>query len=61
MTRDDLYGHYRRFYVPTNATLVIVGDVDADDVFGRAEKYFGAIPSGGGAGTFSDRRTAAAW
>jgi len=46
MTRDDLYGHYRRFYVPTNATLVIVGDVDADDVFGRAEKYFGAIPSG---------------
>ena len=32
MTRDDLYGHYRRFYVPNNATLVIVGDVDTDDV-----------------------------
>ena len=31
MTRDDLYGHYRRFYVPNNATLVIVGDVDADE------------------------------
>ena len=31
MTRDDLYGYYRRFYVPNNATLVIVGDVDADD------------------------------
>jgi zinc protease len=46
MTRDDLYGHYRRFYVPNNATLVIVGDVDADDVFGRAEKYFGGIPAG---------------
>jgi zinc protease len=46
MTRDDLYGHYRRFYVPNNATLVIVGDVDADDVFGRAEKYLGGIPSG---------------
>ena len=32
MTRDDLYGHYRRFYVPNNATLVVVGDVDTDDV-----------------------------
>ena len=31
MTRDDLYGYYRRFYVPNNATLVIVGDVDTDD------------------------------
>ena len=30
MTRDDLYGHYRRFYVPNNATLVIVGDVETD-------------------------------
>ena len=46
MTRDDLYGHYRRFYIPNNATLVVVGDVDADDVFGRAEKLFGSIPSG---------------
>ena len=31
MTRDDLYGYYRRYYVPNNATLVIVGDVDTDD------------------------------
>jgi zinc protease len=46
MTRDDLYGHYRRFYIPNNATLVIVGNVEADDVFGRAEKHFGSIPSG---------------
>src|ERR671916_2095457 len=30
MTRDDLYGHYRRYYVPNNATLVIVGDVDTE-------------------------------
>ena len=35
MTREDLYGHYRRFYVPSNATLVIVGDVDTDDVLKR--------------------------
>ena len=36
MTRDDLYGHYRRHYVPANATLVVVGDVDTDDVLRRA-------------------------
>ena len=46
MTRDDLYGHYRRYYVPQNATLVIVGDVDTDDVLRRAERHFGAIPGG---------------
>ena len=44
LDRDDLYEHYRRHYVPGNATLVIVGDVDADDVFTRAEKHFGHIP-----------------
>ena len=43
MTRDDLYGHYRRFYIPNNATLVVAGDVDADDVFRRAETHFASI------------------
>src|SRR5829696_484223 len=46
MSRDDLYTHYRRFYVPANATLVVVGDVDTDDVLRRAERQFGRIPSG---------------
>jgi zinc protease len=46
MTRDDLYGHYRRFYIPNNATLVVAGDVDADEVFRCAAKYFGSIPEG---------------
>jgi zinc protease len=46
MTRDDLYGYYRRYYVPNNATLVIVGDVDAVDAVKRAEHYFGRIPAG---------------
>jgi zinc protease len=44
MTRDDLYAHYRRFYVPNNATLVVVGDVDPDDVLRRSERHFAAIP-----------------
>jgi zinc protease len=46
MTREDLYGHYRRFYIPNNAILVVVGDVDADDVLRRASKHFGRIPPG---------------
>jgi zinc protease len=46
MTRDDLYGHYRRFYIPNNATLVVAGDVDADEVFRAAARNFGSIPAG---------------
>ena len=46
MTRDDLYGYYRRFYVPNNATLVIVGDVDADEALRSASRRFGAIAPG---------------
>jgi zinc protease len=46
MTREDLYGYYRRFYVPNNATLVVVGDVDAADIVQRAAAHFGAIPPG---------------
>jgi len=46
MRRDDLFGYYRRYYVPNNATLVIVGDVDADEALGRAQRAFGGIESG---------------
>ena len=46
MTRDDLYGHYRRYYIPNNATLVVAGDVEADDVLRRVERTLGRIPSG---------------
>jgi zinc protease len=46
MTREDLYGFYRRFYIPNNATLVVVGDVDGSDVMRRAEKHFASIPEG---------------
>ena len=45
MSREDLYGYYRSWYVPNNATLVIVGDVDADDALRRAERHFGPIAS----------------
>jgi zinc protease len=47
MTRDDLYGHYRRYYVPNNATLVVVGDVDPDETLRRVEHHFGRVAAGG--------------
>ncbi len=46
MTRDDLYGHYRRYYIPNNATLVVVGDVDTEGALALIERRFGAIPAG---------------
>jgi len=46
MTRDDLYGYYRRFYVPNNATLVVVGDIDTNEALRRIEHHFGGIRAG---------------
>ena len=46
MTREDLYGYYRRHYVPNNATLVIVGDVDRKDALRNVAQRFGAIKPG---------------
>jgi zinc protease len=45
MNIDDLSAWYQKWYAPNNATLVVVGDVIADDVFTLAKEYFGAIPS----------------
>jgi zinc protease len=47
MQRDDLYQHYRRYYVPDNATLVVAGDVDTDQALQRIEHFFGGIEPGG--------------
>ena len=46
MTREDLYGYYRRFYIPNNATLVIVGDVETKDAMRRVVQHFGGIAPG---------------
>ena len=41
LTRDDLYSHYRKFYAPDNAFIVIVGDVDPEDVMKKIRAAFG--------------------
>ena len=42
---EDLQIWYERWYTPENATLVVVGDVDPNDVFALAEKYFAGLKS----------------
>ena len=37
---EDLRAWYKKYYAPNNATIVVVGDVNAADVFELAKKYF---------------------
>jgi zinc protease len=43
MTAADAREWYRDWYVPNNATLVVVGDVDTKEVLKLAKQYFGPI------------------
>ncbi|ARG96613.1 M16 family metallopeptidase [Legionella micdadei] len=43
MTIQDVKSWYRRFYAPNNATLVVVGDVNPDEVYQLAKQHFGQI------------------
>ncbi|MFH2081001.1 MAG: pitrilysin family protein [Pseudomonadota bacterium] len=45
LTAQDARDWYTRWYVPNNATLVVAGDVKADDVIALAKRYFGTIPA----------------
>lgn len=46
MTREDLYAHYKKYYVPNNAIVVAAGDFDADEMLGKIQNAFGKIPRG---------------
>ena len=41
--REAILSHKNRYYVPDNIVYVIVGDVDAEETFGRVEKAFAAF------------------
>lgn len=43
LSRADLESFYRIWYAPNNAVLVVSGDVDADEIFRLARKYYGPI------------------
>lgn len=44
ITLDDLRGFFRRYYVPSNATLSIAGDIDPVRARELVTKYFGSFP-----------------
>jgi zinc protease len=46
MTRDDLYNHYRAFYVPNNAVMAVAGDFDTKSMLARIKELFEPIPAG---------------
>jgi zinc protease len=46
MTRDDLYNHYRYYYAPNNAIIVVVGDFETQAMLKRIEELFGHLPAG---------------
>ena len=46
MTRDDLYNHYRRFYVPNNAVMAVAGDFETESMLARIRELFEPISSG---------------
>jgi zinc protease len=46
MTREDLYTHYRAFYVPNNAVMAVAGDFDTSAMLARIRELFESIPAG---------------
>jgi len=45
-TVEDVRAFHKKFYAPNNATVVISGDINKEDVKAMIAKYFGEIPSG---------------
>jgi zinc protease len=46
ITRDDLYRHYRTYYVPNNAVLVLAGDFETAGALRLMRRHFGRIGRG---------------
>jgi len=44
MTRNDLFAHYRRHYVPSNAVLVVAGDFSTRRMLDQIREIFGPLP-----------------
>ena len=46
MTRDDLYDHYKTYYVPNNAVMAVAGDFETDQMLARIKELYEPIPAG---------------
>lgn len=45
LDQQQLRDWQRRWYTPSNARLVVVGDVDPEQIFEMAEEHFGSVPN----------------
>lgn len=46
MQRDDLYQHYRRYYLPGNAILTVAGDFATEEMMKRIMELYGPLADG---------------
>jgi zinc protease len=46
MERDDLYRHYRKYYIPNNAVLSVAGDFDTPVMLKRIRELFEPLTAG---------------
>jgi len=46
ISRDDLFRHYKTYYRPNNAVLVVTGDFDTDEMVNKLKQYFEPISRG---------------
>ncbi len=46
ITRDDLYAHYRTYYIPNNSVMGIAGDFKTKEMLARIRELFEPIPAG---------------
>ena len=46
VSRETVIDYYHTYYVPNNAIIVIVGDIDTQAVIQRVQQLFGRIPRG---------------
>ena len=45
-TREDHWEIFYKYFIPQNTVIVVVGDVEAEDVFDMAERYWGSWEKG---------------
>ena len=41
LSREHVQDYFKKFYTPDNATIIIAGDVNADDVYDLVAEYYG--------------------
>lgn len=46
LTKEQAEEHYKAYYKPNNAILVLAGDIDSKQAMAEIKRYFGTIPRG---------------